>query len=466
MGKNSKISTIVKSAFSLYTPSIILICLPYFSIHLFDIYYSHFYSVFNLIITIAILILAQIFVSFNYKSRSNYLQFLSTLIIAVFIIFVYGFIIIDLINKIEIALFKYQIFRGRTVLPLILLLCLAIEFSFLWFKKYGFFVQNIFFLLLFVVVSTSYLAVSKKKDTIHSFKSDYKYFPNNGRSNKPIILIIADEYNSPDGLYQYFRDSSIYDFSNHLKKNGWLVKNSFYSNHASTIHSLSSLFNFNLSKDSNYAKMGIGNIGSEKLLKASFYDSVKKKNILITNYGIFDIGASKPITRLYYYPKNYLEQVLFYSVFPYIFLSTNSFELNGFGPDFYPMETHNRNILLNLSDSLRKINTQNSFEYVHLYMPHGPMVFEPEFKFKQRTTENYLAYWKFSNKKISQLLDSLIKAKECRIIITGDHGIRSDRKIDPHYTFSAFYGFDKANIDSLATVQDLGSLINSYFIFK
>ena len=40
---------------------------------------------------------------------------------------------------------------------------------------------------------------------------------NSANSDKPILLIITDGYVSPDGFYNYYKDSAIYNFSNSLK---------------------------------------------------------------------------------------------------------------------------------------------------------------------------------------------------------------------------------------------------------
>ena len=265
------------------------------------------------------------------------------------------------------------------------------------------------------------------------------------------------------GIYNYKKDSSIYDFSNDLKNHNWITKNSFYSFEFSTIHSLSSLFNFNLSKNKKYSEMSIGDIGTEKLLKSSLNDSLRNKHISILNFGIFDLGVSKPITRLYFYPRNYVEQILYYTAYPVIFQNTGSFEMKGFQESYYPMEEHNKWILNNLTDSIEKLSSKNTFIYVHLYMPHGPMVLSPEFYLRKTTTENYIAFWKFSNNKITNLITSILKNNDVRIILTGDHGFRGDKLIDPHNTFAAFYGFEKSDVDKIQTVQDIGSLINGYF---
>ena len=75
----------------------------------------------------------------------------------------------------------------------------------------------------------------------------------------------------------------------------------------------------------------------------------------------------------------------------------------------------------------------------------------------------YYNYWNFSNQLLEPLLNSLTKENKYKIILTGDHGFRGDKRINPHYTFTAFYGFDESSIDSIKSVQDLGSLINSGF---
>jgi hypothetical protein len=97
-------------------------------------------------------------------------------------------------------------------------------------------------------------------------------------------------------------------------------------------------------------------------------------------------------------------------------------------------------------------------------MPHAPMEFGSEFLYRtEDNLVNYKAFWDFTNKKINILLKQLIKSGKYRIILTGDHGYRGDKRINPHYTFTAFYGFNQASINKIESVQDLGSLINASF---
>jgi hypothetical protein len=276
-------------------------------------------------------------------------------------------------------------------------------------------------------------------------------------------LIITDEYTSPDELYKVYKDSNIYNFSNKLINKGWKIKNSKYSYETSTIHSLSSLFNFNLSKNTNYKAMTISSIGINKLIHAAIYDSLINKNISIINYGILDIGESRPINRLYFYPRNFFEEFLKNtSIFP-ILINIGGLGKLKFENSFYPMEEHNKFILNNLKINLLEIKKKKFFTYVHLYMPHSPMQYKPEFSLLNQNLNNYYSYWNFTNKKLDALLNNLILDDNYRIILTGDHGYRGDHRINPHFTFTAFYGFEQASIDKIKSVQDLGSLINSYY---
>jgi len=127
------------------------------------------------------------------------------------------------------------------------------------------------------------------------------------------------------------------------------------------------------------------------------------------------------------------------------------------------MDEHHKFIFNNFKNDISKIKNKIFFAYIHLYMPHAPLQFKPDFQLLNVSTNNYYAYWKFTNKKLDSLLNSLILEDKFRIILTGDHGYRGDKRIDPHYTFTAFYGFDSTSIEYINSVQDIGSLINSSY---
>ena len=318
----------------------------------------------------------------------------------------------------------------------------------------------------FLVLATTMVIFSLNKDekisNVHDIKNNFLPIERADTLAKPILLLVSDEYNSPDGLFEVFKDSSVYNFSNKLKKNGWIVKNTFKSHEISTIYSISSLYNFNLSLDSSFKKIKPETLGLKYLLHSTLGDTLIKKGVKIINYGIFNVSSHKPFLRLYFYPTNFVEEFLKGTVFYYIKYGANNFSFEGFKSTFYETTYGNKLIFENATNILAKQKGE-TFVYMHLLMPHSPYTYGIEFKTRELNTANYLAYWNFTNQKLDSLLTMLTKENKYRIILTGDHGYRGDKKINPNNTFGAFYGFDKKSAEAISSVQDLGSLINSYY---
>ncbi len=309
------------------------------------------------------------------------------------------------------------------------------------------------------------LSPQKNKTEIQQSNS---FLINNNTTAKPLLFILTDEYSSPDELFKLYKDSSIYNFSDSLTKTGWTVKKSFNTSCAATASVFSSIMNFNLSKkDSSFRKLETTNLVMKYLMNPGLCDSLRSKNVNFINFGIFDFYDHKsltplyPETRLYHFPKNFAELFLYKSLFCYVFYKSANFKPYGLNNSIFPSELHNKFIFSKLSDSVSKA-TKNTFVYAHFFMPHPPFIFTPEFPFRPITTDNYYSYWKFSNIKLAELLKKLTKENKYRIIITGDHGFRGDDKINPLKTFSAYWGFEKSDIDNVEAVDDIGLLINAY----
>jgi hypothetical protein len=98
-------------------------------------------------------------------------------------------------------------------------------------------------------------------------------------------------------------------------------------------------------------------------------------------------------------------------------------------------------------------------------MPHPPFDLGAEFPIKHSINfENYFLFWKFNNTKIEELLNTINKVGDYRIILTGDHGFRkNEHKENFNYSFTAFKGFDSLALKQLESIQDIGLLINAGF---
>lgn len=442
--------------------SIFLIALPYLCFNYENTIHSPFFSLTQLQFIFATILLIDMLIKWIlFKINEKAYTIISLFILFINILFFYGLYITTFIQM-EVQKYFLYVIRGRTIIEFFLGLFILLIF-FLKKKHINFRYLNIFLIIFSLITITTSVKNFKEKRK-EEYKSSFIYVPTKNSHIKPIILIISDEYTSPDGLYQIFKDSCIYQFSNKLSKKGWITKNSFYTYEVSTIHSLSSLFNFNLSKNKKYSNELIANIAKSKLAHAIIADSLEKKKVDIINFGIFHIGKYPYFNRLYFYPNSLIEDILIHSIYYTIKSNTGNFNKSGLASSYYPMETHNRYIFTHLIDTLSNINQPKSFVYTHLYMPHGPIHYKPLFtKMTVNNINNYKAYWNFTNQKLELLLTALIKENKFRIILTGDHGYRGDKRINPNYTFTAFYGFNQESIDAVKSVQDLGSLVYGGF---
>ncbi|MFV8346772.1 hypothetical protein [Flavobacterium sp. ZB4P13] len=459
-----KININLKEFYKLERLSLLLLVLPYIAINWGKIYNVGFFTYPKMGLVLLLLILSDLVFKTIIKENSKIGNYFTIVLVTIVILFFYGdmFLLpsVLLVNN----FFETVNIRYRWVFIFYFLLIFFVQLYFLKINKKIFKVVNSYCIILFFIVIGTY--IYQKQETsiknINTFKNSPILIEADDTVQKPILLLITDEYASPDEVFKIVKDSSVYNYSNSLYKAGWVTKNSFYSFETSTINSLSSLFNFNLSKSKDYFSQPIITVATQKLLKCALYDSIQEKKGHVINYGIFDVGESKPFSRLYSYPENFKEQLLLGSSFFSLIMKKGVLETSVVSRDDYPFENHNKNILNKMN--ILELDAKTVL-YAHLFLPHNPFVFNPEFKFRKINTANYIAYWNFTNVKMTQLLKSLTKENKYRIIITGDHGYRSDKRINPHNTFTAFWGFDKASIEKMHSVQDLGSLINGY-IFK
>lgn len=453
----------IRSLFDPRGVSLLILVLPYLAFLIPVFSGSPYFSLPKFLLTLAAIVLAEILLRLFLKRYPGATLWVSLLIYSGVFLFCYGaYLILPSLTFIQTHFHTIHL-RGRILFlaffALIIFLVVITRK-----KAHAFnYVVNMFMLILFAIdVSINLIDLAQKRNGLYvSSPADAGLrFDTDSLHPKPVILLITDEYSSPDELYSLFKDSSLYDFSRQLTGTGWIVRNRSFSYEPSTIHSISSLLNFNLSEGPIYKRVSIFT-ASLNLLHSRLGDSLEKKNIGIVNFGILDINRSQPMSRLYPYPKNYLEGLTYNSALTLIYQNTESMKPAGFGEDFNAIANHNKKVLETLPDSLGRLPTGNYFVYAHLLMPHSPYVYFNEFS-QPRGTAGYLAYWKFCNRKVLQLLDKLSRSNRYRIIVTGDHGDRGEPNINPQYTATAFYGFAEKDVEKIRSVQDLGVLINAY----
>lgn len=443
--------------------SFLFIVLPYLGANLISLSNSPFFSYTNLALLFIVLIAIEFISKWSINKFKKYEKLLSIFLVTISIEFFYGFALNIPLHTITQQLFSVDL-REKILLAIALFIIVGLQLLFTR-KKLSYKALNIFLVILSVVAFGSSISKEPNKAVpLESIQNNYQELTHQPQENMPVILIIVDEYNSPDNLFELTKDSSIYQFNNWLIEKGWQTKTTSYSNELSTIHSLSSLFNFNLSQQKTYSAQSEEKIVVSKLYHAALADSLSKKGVSVYNYGIFDLGNTKPKSRLYLYPRNFIEAFLLHSTYLAEKTKTGSFQTKYLkNPPSY-ISDHNIDILEHLPSRLDEEKLANkSFVYVHLYMPHNPFSLAPEFSNPETDNfKRYVAYWKFSNQKLQALLSELNKGNKYRIILTGDHGLR-ESITNSHLSFSAYYGFEGYDLDKIRSVQDIGSLINSAY---
>jgi uncharacterized protein (DUF486 family) len=437
--------------------------LPYLGANLISLSNSPFFSYINLALLLIVLIAIEFISKWSIAQLKQYEKLLSILLVTISIEFFYGFALNIPLHTITQKIFSVDL-REKILLVIALVIIVGLQLIFTK-RKLSYKALNIFLVILSVVAFGSSISKEPNKAVLlESIQSNYLAISRPVQEARPVILIIVDEYNSPNNLFELTKDSSIYSFNSWLKEKGWQTKTTNYSYELSTIHSLSSLFNFNLSQQKNYSAQSEEKIVVSKLYHAALADSLSKKGVSVYNYGIFDLGNTKPKSRLYLYPRNFIEAFLLHSTYLAEKTKTGSFQTKYLkNPPSY-INDHNIDILNHLPSKLKEEKLPNkAFVYVHLYMPHNPFSLAPEFSNPEIDNfKRYIAYWKFTNQKLITFLSELNRENKYRIILTGDHGLR-ESITNPHHSFSAYYGFEGYDLNKIGSVQDIGSLINSAY---
>jgi len=288
------------------------------------------------------------------------------------------------------------------------------------------------------------------------------------KSDKTVIFIILDEYASPAVFKKVNINKTNPDLADYLDSTGWITRKQSYSAETGTIYSISSIFNNNLSKDGNYESSNYATYTnwvevSEYLKKAPVVRNLTAKNVTFKNHSFFEIADSKDFIYLYGYPHNFSDLFFISSLYPFIKEKAKKLKLGDSKLNDHTSSEYNQEVYNLIISTLNQPGTPKQFIYLHLLMPHSPILFGDEIALKGYAINNYYKYWLFTNNKIINALKQSKHLNDYRIIISGDHGYRDDKRIDAHQTLTAFYGFDQADVDQVRSVQDIGTLIEGSF---
>jgi len=442
---------IIKFPINLRNHLFLLLILPYVIYTLPSVLLSDFNNNIYLFLILFILFILNYF----FKLINN--KLIKVLIINLILIFFYGLLILPFFSKLSI----HFLIKVKYIFVFFLFLLNFLYFFLNRIKLFSIiFIKYLFILNILLLISSFYLYRSNITNIKIDNTIDKKY-TNNTISDASILLIVLDEYGSPYEIDKIKPNKRSYSFSKKLKSEGWIVKDSFYSYETKTIKSISSMFNLNLSNNFDFNKRNY-KYCDIYFKNTTLINNLEFKNVDFINWSIFEINGYSPISKdVYPFPKNFSE--LFFSN-TILRILLNKMKYNNLNEKRGYL--HNNKVFILLENF---IVPQRKIVYAHLLMPHAPFEFNSEFKYDVNKSYdyNYTNYWNFTNTK---LYESLIILKRnnpnLRIIITGDHGYRDNNRINPNYTFGAFYGFSSRELKYINSVQDVGKLILYSFKFN
>ena len=393
--------------------------------------------------------------------------------------FIYSFFIFLLYCQIIYDDTKFNIHDLRLRYFSIFFIFLSIVINFFLLKKRELiYFVNVFVLffslniLLFNFISTFY---NFNRDTFLN-KLDFKYNSLNLKINKsdnPLILIVLDEFSSTSEIFNITNDSIDYKLDVFLKSKGFTVYNKSITKTKRTSLSLPSIFNFNLHNsfkndsiekiDKGFQKLsGFDEIFTYNLL----VDSLNLKSVNSNSYGLlpFKNGINDP-DFYYYWTDRFPSISIFKSIIKKTILGTYLEGENRETKNIDDFRKQSLERMVNLKP------LKNNFYYFHLFFPHDPYSFFEEYPNRDLNfitiseseyLEEHIKYKRWFVDKLIDVFDDL-SFKNSRIIITGDHGFRYNKLINPELTNIYFKGFPIEVSKKINNVQDLGYLINESF---
>jgi hypothetical protein len=303
---------------------------------------------------------------------------------------------------------------------------------------------------------------------------------------KPDVYIItADEYAGNKELKDifHFDDST---FLNQLAERSFHIVSNSSSNYNYTPYSVASTLNMDY--------LDLQRTGKQPLL-AYTYKTIRDNQFLqflqyneykFYNYSVFDYDGQPALTQETFLPLktklitaqtflSRLEKDMRYHLVTDL-KSERQIREN----TYYNRDNNEKLFRLTVKTAEEKIK-QSKFVLTHLMMPHYPYYYDKNgnaFPFeslqegKQYNQHNYIEYLQYSNKKLLELVDHILKNSSAPpvIILMGDHGFRHfSGTIDTKYYFCNLVSVHlpgnnyTAFTDSLTNINLLRAVLNTSF---
>ncbi len=332
-----------------------------------------------------------------------------------------------------------------------------------------------------VIIIFSFLQffnIEGKKTTNEIFK-DYNLLTDlvqleiSSKTKIPIVLIICDGLTSTNEIFSITKNNEDLNFEKFLKSNDYIIKDDFKSKSSWTQFSLTSLLNLNLHKSDTLNKLE--ELKTNRIFQSDFrhliknnllVDSLLQKNVKSYSFGVLPFFKGVQTKNSFYLWNkikfNYeMELLKNFKTLDFLLRKSvlNFIDSRFFGGRTYTMDKYRQYTL----DMLETVEfNENNFYYFHYYAPHSPFSFFNDFPYVESSDsdQNFINHYKYRRFMMDKLIRvlSMEKFNNVRVIISGDHGFRSDLTVQKN-TMAAFKGFEEKSIEKIRTVQDIGSLI-------
>ncbi|HLG40760.1 MAG TPA: hypothetical protein VI461_13870, partial [Chitinophagaceae bacterium] len=267
-----------------------------------------------------------------------------------------------------------------------------------------------------------------------------------------IYLIIADEYAGNTELKDIFHFDNM-AFTSQLAQRGFRLIPNSAANYNFTPYSIASTLNMDYLDLQRTGKQPLLSYTYETIRNNQFLRFLHQHQYKFYNYSFFDFRGQPTYTQETFLPNK--TRLITGQTFLSRIEKEIGFHLvtkfkwkKGIKKDVYFNRDNNEKLFrLTLQTAGDKIK-QPKFVLTHLMMPHYPYYYDKdgkEFPFetlvegKQLNQQNYIEYLQYGNKKLIELIDSILKnsATPPIIILMGDHGFRHfNEEVDPKYFFS------------------------------
>lgn len=259
-----------------------------------------------------------------------------------------------------------------------------------------------------------------------------------------VYFILMDEYSGSDALQQYFN----YDNSRteqFLQSEGFHVNRHTNSNYLLTVFSVASTLNMDFINDLGLASVD-NHFGYRKAIKLISDNTVmnfmRANGYRINNFSYLRLPGAPPVFKAGYLPGE-IDLIINKTMYSRIADNLHRVMANMFRneealkkeDDFYI--NNNEAMLSGVLNEARKKQSQPSFTYLHLMMPHEPIAFDStgqritpfwaRNKYTQQQLDDaYLQYLVYTNNRMRAFISELKKATngEAIIILMSDHGYR------------------------------------------